>query len=170
MARKPAASQSAASYNDANPLIERLASVASVRLSLVRERAIETLDQITSPAAAMQVAYDLIGDAAEENLIAILLDAKNRVIACHLVARGDTTGIDVSLAGCFRAAIVANAVALIVAHNHPSGDATPSPQDIAIAHRIIAAGKLLGVDVLDHIVIGASQHISIRTSYLPNAF
>lgn len=170
MARKPTASPQAASYSDANPLIERLASVASVRLVIQRDRAIETLDQVTSPAAAFRIASDLIGDAAEENLIAILMDAKNRVIACHLVARGDTSGINVDVAGCFRAAIVANAVAIIVAHNHPSGDPTPSPQDIAITHRIIAAGQLLGIEVLDHVIVSEQASASLATSYLGLAF
>jgi DNA repair protein RadC len=62
----------------------------------------------------------------------------------------------------FKAALLANAAAIILAHNHPSGDATPSVDDCALTQRLQAAGDLLGIDVLDHVVIGDGQYISFK--------
>jgi DNA repair protein RadC len=66
------------------------------------------------------------------------------------------------VAEVFKAAIRRNAASLIVAHNHPSGDPAPSPEDIAVTRELVAAGKLLGVDVLDHLVVGKGCWISLR--------
>ena len=62
----------------------------------------------------------------------------------------------------FKAAMLANAAAIVLAHNHPSGDPTPSPDDMALTRRLVDAGRLIGVDVLDHIVIGDGRHVSFR--------
>jgi len=64
--------------------------------------------------------------------------------------------------GLFKTAIRRNAAAIIVVHNHPSGDPTPSPEDIAVTRLIVQAGKLLDVNVLDHLVIGANKHVSLK--------
>ena len=62
----------------------------------------------------------------------------------------------------FKAALLANAASIVLAHNHPSGDPAPSPDDVALTRRLVDAGRLLGVEVLDHIVIGEGRYVSVR--------
>lgn len=82
----------------------------------------------------------------------MLLDTQSRLIGIHTIAIG-------SLDTCvvrevFKAAILANAASIVLAHNHPSGDPTPSPQDREVTRQLVHAGKLLGIDVTDHIIVG----------------
>jgi len=66
----------------------------------------------------------------------------------------------------FRDAVKENCAAIVVAHNHPSGDPTPSPEDIRVTRELVAAGKLLDIEVLDHLVIGRNKHVSLRQKKL----
>lgn len=90
-----------------------------------------------------------------ECLVAVLLNTRKKIIGHQLVSTGTIDTILVSQLGVFRAAIVANAPALILMHNHPSGDPTPSEADIKITRDLIRGGQLLKVELLDHLVIGA---------------
>jgi len=78
------------------------------------------------------------------------------------VYRGSLNTSQVRVGELFKAAIRRNAAAIIVVHNHPSGDPTPSPDDIAVTRAIVSAGKLLDVSVLDHLIIGANRHVSLK--------
>ena len=93
----------------------------------------------------------------QEIMRTILLDTKNRVVAMPTVYRGSLHTTVIRITELFREAVRQNCAALIIAHNHPSGDPTPSPEDVAITREIVQAGKLLDIDVLDHLVIGAGQ-------------
>lgn len=97
-----------------------------------------------------------------EHFKAVLLDSKNRVIAVELVTVGGLDSSAVHPREVFKACIRRSAAAVILAHNHPSGDPTPSPQDVRATRRMIEAGRLLGIEVLDHVVIGDGQHYSLR--------
>jgi len=109
---------------------------------------------INSPAdAAALVAYEMSA-LEEEHLNVILLDTRNRVLEIVEVYKGSINSSQVHVGELFKSAIRRNATAIIVVHNHPSGDATPSPDDVAVTRAIVQAGKLLDVDVLDHMVIG----------------
>jgi DNA repair protein RadC len=109
--------------------------------------------------------YALLGpvarDRACESLWAVMLDARHKVTAVHEVSRGSVTACPVVAADVFRAAVVTNAVALILVHNHPSGDPHPSADDIGFTAHLVSAGKLLGVNVLDHVIIGDGRHHSM---------
>jgi DNA repair protein RadC len=83
-----------------------------------------------------------------------LLDRKNRVIGINLVSIGSLTAAVVHPREVFKPAILANAAALIVCHNHPNGDVQPSQEDRTLTRRLVEAGKLLGMEVLDHIILG----------------
>jgi DNA repair protein RadC len=112
---------------------------------------------INSPAdAAELVAYEMSA-LEQEHLSVILLDTRNRVLDIVEVYKGSVNSSQVHVGELFKPAIRRNAAALIVVHNHPSGDPTPSPDDVAVTRAIIQAGKLLDVDVLDHMVIGQGQ-------------
>ena len=98
----------------------------------------------------------------QEHLRVILLDIRNRVLEVVDVYRGSVNSSQVRVGEVFRAAIRRNAPALIVVHNHPSGDPTPSPDDVAVTRAMVQAGKLLDVELLDHIVIGQGRWVSLK--------
>ncbi|MGI8478083.1 MAG: RadC family protein [Thermomicrobiales bacterium] len=97
-----------------------------------------------------------------EQLRVVVLDPKHRVQAIRTVYQGTVNQAQVRIAEVFRDAIRLNGLAIIVAHNHPSGDPTPSSADVALTWGLKRAGDLLGIDVLDHLIIGRGRHSSLR--------
>ena len=79
---------------------------------------------------------------------------------------GNVNSSIIRIAEVFRPAIAENAPAIILAHNHPSGDPSPSPEDVSVTRSIVAAGSTLGIDVLDHIIIGAGRFVSLKERWL----
>jgi DNA repair protein RadC len=117
---------------------------------------------IHSPAdAAALVQYEMSA-LEQEELRVMLLDTRNRVQDVTTIYRGSVNSSQVRIGEVFKTAIRRNAVNLIVVHNHPSGDPTPSPDDVALTRAIVQAGKLLDVDVLDHLVIGRGRFVSLK--------
>jgi DNA repair protein RadC len=110
-------------------------------------------DSVTTPEEALGVCRDL-AYLAQESFHVLTLNAKKRLINRHMVSLGSVTSTPVSIAGCFRCAVLDSAVSLIAAHGHPSGDVTPSAEDIRITRKLIDAGRVIGIGVLDHIIIG----------------
>lgn len=107
----------------------------------------------------------LLGDMAEheqETLDVLLLNTRNEVVRRVHIYRGSLNSSLIRITELFREAVRDNAAALIVAHNHPSGDPSPSPEDIGITKEIVKAGKLLDVEVLDHLIIGHGRFISLK--------
>mgnify|MGYP000185724185 FL=1 len=92
----------------------------------------------------------------------LLLDARNRVLDIITQYRGSVNSSQVRVGELFKSAVRRNVVNLIVVHNHPSGDPTPSPDDVALTRAIIQAGKLLDIEVLDHLVIGRGRWVSLK--------
>lgn len=89
-----------------------------------------------------------------EEFVIIGLDGKNKMTFLNSVSVGSLTASIVHPREVFKMAILGNAVSLVLVHNHPSGDPTPSPEDVDITKRLVAAGELLGIKVLDHVIIG----------------
>ncbi len=118
--------------------------------------------QITSPADAANLLMLEMACLEQENLRTILLDTKNRVLSTPTVYVGNVNSSIIRVSEVFRQAVRENATALIVVHNHPSGDPTPSPEDIHVTRSIVDAGQLLGIEVLDHLVIGHQQFVSLK--------
>ena len=106
----------------------------------------------------------LISDAQHEEFHIVTLDTKNQVIDSHQITVGTLDASLVHPRKVFRAAIKDTASSIILVHNHPSGDPTPSREDIAVTDRLTEAGKIIGIDVLDHIVLGHQKCVSIRSS------
>jgi DNA repair protein RadC len=98
----------------------------------------------------------------QEQLRVLLLDTRHHVLRMVLVYVGNANTAVVRMGEVFREAIRDNATAIIVAHNHPSGDPTPSAEDIALTAEIVKAGKLLDIAVLDHLIIGKNNYISLK--------
>lgn len=117
--------------------------------------------QIRTPADAARLLTPRLRDLEQEELHVVSLDTRNRVMDMRAVYRGSLNTSQVRIAEIFRPAIEAPAAAIVVAHNHPSADPSPSPEDIIVTRQIVAAGKLLEIAVLDHLIIGGS-YISLK--------
>ena len=102
----------------------------------------------------------------QEHLRVVLLDTKNHVTGVSEVYIGNVNSSVVRPAEVLRPAVRDNAVAVIIVHNHPSGDPAPSPGDISITEQLRASGEMLGIEVLDHIIPGAQQHVSLKEQAL----
>ena len=118
--------------------------------------------QITSPEAAADIVVPMIGNADREHCITLNLDTKHRLIATTTISIGSIDHTFISPRELFRDALAHGASALVVAHNHPSGDPSPSPEDVHVTCQIRQAGSLLDVDLLDHIVIGRQRYVSLK--------
>jgi DNA repair protein RadC len=122
--------------------------------------------QITSTAQAMAFCRKefarLAIDARQEEFHIVTLDTKNQVVNTHLVTKGTLDASLVHPREVFRPAIRDAASRVILVHNHPSGDCTPSREDHAVTRRLEAAGEILGIEVLDHIIVGGESAVSIR--------
>jgi DNA repair protein RadC len=118
--------------------------------------------QIRSPTDAADLLMLEMGHLDQEHLRTVLLDTKNRVQHVATIYIGSVNSALIRIGEVFKDAIRRNSTALIVAHNHPSGDPTPSPEDILVTRQIVEAGKLLDIDVLDHLIIGRGRWVSMR--------
>ena len=150
---------------DQHGLGEAKASQIKAAIELGRRLTLESPEErasINSPAdAAALVQYEMSA-LEQEHLRVILLDRRNRVMETVDVYKGSVNSSQIRVGEVFKEAIRKNASALIVTHNHPSGDPTPSPDDVAVTRAIVQAGKLLDVEVLDHLVIGHGKWVSLK--------
>jgi len=134
--------------------------------SRLRSSGGETRPAIHNPGdAADLVRYEMAGLDHEE-LWVINLDTRNQVIRIEKLYKGSLNSSMVRVGELFRTAIQCNAASVILVHNHPSGDPTPSAEDVVTTRSAVQAGKLLDIDVLDHIVIGGKQFISLKDKSL----
>ncbi len=117
---------------------------------------------ITSPQDAANLVQYEMGVLEQEELRIILLDNRNRVIKVETIYRGSVNSSQVRIGELFKAAIRSNATSLIVVHNHPSGDVTPSTEDVVVTRAIAQAGKLLEIEVIDHLIIGRNAWTSLK--------
>jgi len=122
----------------------------------------EERPQISSPEQVAALVQTEMGLLAQESLRVVLLNTKNHVIAIREVYKGSVNSAQVRVGEVFREAIRENCPSIIVIHNHPSGDPTPSPDDIAVTRDLIAAGDLLEIEVLDHLVIAGGRFVSMK--------
>jgi DNA repair protein RadC len=98
----------------------------------------------------------------KEHFVCLFLDTKNHVIGQETLSMGSLNASVVHPREVFRAAIRKSSASIICAHNHPSGDPAPSPEDIDITRRLEEAGKIIGIELLDHVIIGDSQYVSLK--------
>jgi len=134
-----------------------VSSVNIYRLKMVREESVKYGETILkAPIEINTLARKVmhLDEAAEENFVIICLNTKNRIAGVHTISVGTLNSSLVHPREVFKAAILNNASAIICLHNHPSGDPEPSRDDIETTQRLVNAGNVLGVKVLDHVIIG----------------
>lgn len=120
--------------------------------------------KMNSPSNVMTLAREVLRmhELAEEHLYMICMNTKLELISVFELSHGNVNSSIFSVRELFQKALLANAVSIIVMHNHPSGDPTPSKEDITVTERMVEAGKLIGVNVLDHIIVGRPMFISLQ--------
>ena len=117
---------------------------------------------IKTPAEAAQLLMLDMGVLEQEEVRAMLLDSRNRLLGTTMIYRGTLNAANMRVAEVFKEAIRQNAASVIVAHNHPSGDPTPSTDDIYVTKELTKAGKILDIEVLDHLVIAQNRYVSLK--------
>ena len=125
------------------------------------ERAAD-LPTISSPEDVKRLVQPEMANLAQEQLRVLLLNTRNEVVGQRVIYRGDIQSISVRAAEVFRPAILEVVPFIIVCHNHPSGSAEPSPEDVSLTNPLVEAGELLGIKLLDHVVIGNPGIFSLK--------
>jgi len=143
------------------------AKVATIKaaIELGRRLTLEAPEErptISNPEDAAALVMFEMQALEKEHLRVILLDTRNHVLEIHEAYRGSLNSSVVRVAEVFTPAVRRNAASVLVVHNHPSGDPSPSPEDISITRALVQAGKLLEIEVLDHIIIGQGKYVSLK--------
>ena len=135
-----------------------------IREAVVRYRgpARRVGDSMRSPADVARFVRALVGTDAREHFVVVMLDGRHRPVAYQVVSVGTATASLVHPREVFQPAVGVGAVAVLVAHNHPSGDPTPSAEDREVTDRLLRAGQLIGIPLLDHVVVAEGGYVSLR--------
>lgn len=143
-----------------------MVNISFLNLRVVKETSgrYDVRKKIQSPNDIFNIAQNVIqaNEYAEENLWLITLDTKNNITGIFTVSTGSLNSSIVHPREVFKRAVLQNASSIIICHNHPSGDPAPSQEDINITKRIYDAGKILGIELLDHIIIGDNKYTSLK--------
>jgi len=144
-----------------------LAKAAQIKaaMELARRLSLEPSYQrvaIRHPGDVAKLLMDDLRDLDHEQFKLLMLDTKHRVIKIQTLSVGDLNGTLVHPRELFKTVIRRNSAAVILVHNHPSGDPEPSVDDIELTRRLVAGGKLLGIEVLDHVIIGDNTYVSFK--------
>lgn len=131
---------------------------------LVRDGRVATLEPtiIRRPEDTLPVLEAELSEIGYEKFIALALNTKNHVTAVLPVSSGSLNASIVHPRELFQRAILANCASLILAHNHPSGDPTPSPEDVSLTRKLIDAGLLIDIPILDHVILGYGKYSSFK--------
>jgi len=140
--------------------------VSFERVVLVKEKVgrYELPKKIDSPDRAYKAitAITSVEEEAQEVFGVLILNTKHKIVAVHEVSRGTLNTSTVHPREVFKPAVLHNAAAIICFHNHPSGDTEPSKDDIEATKRLIEAGKIMGIEILDHIIVGDDRYVSLK--------
>jgi len=117
---------------------------------------------VRSPRDLAQVLMAEMAHLDQEHFRTVFLDTRNRVLGSETIYQGSLNASYIRVAEVFRGAVRRNCASIIVAHNHPSGDPAPSPEDVSVTRQLVAAGRLLDIEVLDHLVVGQQRFVSLR--------
>lgn len=141
--------------------------VSVVKMQLVKESRVLFDAKVSSPAVVAKMIKQMTDGSDRELVYVISVDSKNKPIATELVSMGGVNSSIIDVGNIFKHALLSNAAGVIIAHNHPSGDVTPSVEDIRVTKRIEEAGKLLNLPLLDHVIVG-DMETDVYYSFLEN--
>lgn len=137
-----------------------------VRLQMVRERSVEfDGKRVDAPDAAASLIRRILDGADREQIVVLALNTKNEVLAAHIASVGSLNASIIHPREVFKFACLVNAASVIIAHNHPSGDPEPSREDHETTRRLTEAGRVLGIDVLDHLILGDPAYWSFKRGF-----
>lgn len=140
--------------------------VSFERVVLVKEKVwrYELPRETTSPEKAYNAIKTItnVQEEAQEVFGILILNTKNKIVAVHEISRGTLSSSMVHPREVFKPAVLHNAAAIICFHNHPSGDLEPSQDDIEITKRLVEASKIMGIEILDHIIVGDDGYVSLK--------
>ena len=143
-----------------------MVNISFLNLKVVKETSgrYDIRKKVQGPKDIFNIAQKVIraNEYAEENLWLITLDIKNNITGIFTVSIGSLNSSIVHPREIFKRAVLQNAASIIICHNHPSGDPVPSKEDINITKRIYEAGKILGIELLDHVIIGDNKYTSLK--------
>jgi DNA repair protein RadC len=138
--------------------------IPQIKLAILREPTSEPLPAIRTPEDLEQY-LEPMKHLSEEHFVALHLNAKNHVTGYHVVSHGTVSASLVHPREVFKAAVLSNAYCIVIAHNHPAGSTDPSQEDLDTTRQLVAAGKLLGIEILDHLIVSYRRVASIRESH-----
>ena len=148
------------------------AKAARLKACLEISKRLQKVDDCNLKSVCLRSGRDVYefmkGDVEEldrEHFCVIMVNVRNQVIAKEVVSVGGLNAAIVHPREIFKNCIKKSAAAVILVHNHPSGEPAPSDEDVAVTKRIIEAGRIVGIDVLDHVIVGHGQYISLRESF-----
>jgi DNA repair protein RadC len=146
-----------------DPVVQRIYKIPQYRITMVKEGNFSVgQKRIGSPQDAFNVVYEFLADADREYFLILMLNTKNCVNGTNVVSVGNLNSSLVHPREVFKAAILGNAAAIILVHNHPSGIPDPSSEDMEITRRLAEAGRVVGIEVLDHVIIGDGCWVSLK--------
>ena len=144
--------------------------ISTYRVTLIKDQQLPFEScRLNNSAQAQPLLKSLIethGQPDREQFCVLMLNAKNEIIGLNIVSTGDVSSATVTPRELLKPAILTNSSALVLGHNHPSGDPTPSPEDVRVTKAIVEAGELLDIDVLDHLIIGRGRYTSMKSKGL----
>lgn len=147
-----------------------MTSVSIYELRIVKEgkEQYEVEEKITSPEIAVKIVNEVfdLENKAEEEMVMLTLDTKNRATGLFRISKGALNQTIVHPREIFKRAMLHNANSIMLFHNHPSGDLKPSQEDINVTNRLADSGALLGIQLLDHIIISREGHLSLKEENL----
>src|SRR5512145_1945497 len=118
--------------------------------------------KICSPKDVYTLMYPKMREQKKERFITLYLDTKNQILKEEVVSIGSLNASIVHPREVFKSALMESSASVIMVHNHPSGDPSPSREDIMVTEKLVEGGKLLGIDILDHIIIGDGRYVSLK--------
>lgn len=134
-----------------------------VKLQMVKESTFPyEVNQIFNPSNAVKLIKDFIGPSDREHAVLIGLDVRNKVCFIHTLSIGTISASYLHPREIFKTALLGNAASIILGHNHPSGNITPSTEDIEVTRRVRDAGEMMGIELLDHLIVGDDNHYSMK--------
>lgn len=132
--------------------------VQVVKIEMKKEKTLMVESTLNSPLIVAKLVKEFIGDVDRETFVIIALDSKNKINAINMASIGTVNATIVEPREIFKFAILSNAVGIIIAHNHPSGDTKPSKQDIKTTELIVKAAEIMRIPLIDHIIIDEAEN------------